>query len=117
MPLPYEKATSGKNATGDMQRILQGFGASSFGVMEDFAEGSVTVQFVWRERRVTIKASAKGYAAAWLREHPHSHRVRRTKIEHERHALKIGQIMLPSGETVLDLVERQDVLRISGPSA
>jgi hypothetical protein len=37
MTLPYETATSGKNAIAEMQRILRAFGATSFGVMEDFA--------------------------------------------------------------------------------
>ena len=66
-PLPYENATSGKAAVNDMQKILQSFGAASFGHMEDFDKGEVIVQFRWRDRSVTIRASAKGYAAAWLR--------------------------------------------------
>ena len=147
MPLPYENATSGKSAVDEMQKLLRGFGASSFGVMEDFAAGVVTVQFAWRERRVTIQASAKGYAAAWLRHHPWTNRMKSTPIEHERKALQqaqvsvysilrdwikgqvtavevgmlsfegafLGQIMLASGETVLERVERGDMLAL--PSA
>lgn len=147
MTLPYENATSGKAAIDDMQKLLKGFGAASFGVMEDFAAGDVIVQFQWRERRVTIKANAKGYAAAWLRQHPHTQRTRSTIVEHERKALDqanisvysilrdwikgqvtaievgmlsfegafLGQIMLPSGETVLERIEQQtDLLRITG---
>lgn len=76
MTLPYENATSGRNATGDMQEILRAFGATSFGVMEDFNEGKVIAQFEWRGRRISIAASAKGYAAAWLRHHPWSNRMR-----------------------------------------
>jgi hypothetical protein len=97
MTLPYENATSGKAAIDEMQKILRGFGASSFGVMEDFDAGKVTVQFQWRERRVTIAASAKGYAAAWLRHHPFNpsrHRV--TKVEHERRALQQANISVYS---------------------
>src|SRR5271170_3571169 len=89
--LPYENATGGKAATDDMQKILRGFGAASFGCMEDFANGTLTVQFQWRNRSVTITASAKGYAAAWLRIHPFTYRTRGTKIDYERKALKIGQ--------------------------
>lgn len=91
MPLPHENATSGKAATDDMQKILRTFGASSFGVMEDFEQGEVVVQFTWRERRVTIKASAKGYAAAWLKAHPYTTRTRGTRHDYEKKALKIGQ--------------------------
>lgn len=90
-PLPYENATSGKAAINDMQKILQTFGASSFGCMEDFDKGEVLVQFRWRERSVTIKASGKGYAAAWLRRHPYTYRTRGNKVDYERRALQIGQ--------------------------
>ncbi|HEV2674094.1 MAG TPA: hypothetical protein VGV37_06090 [Aliidongia sp.] len=79
-----------------MQKILRGFGAGSFGLMEDFHQGDLTVQFEWHQRRVTIKANAKGYAAAWLREHPWSHRSRSSRIEHERKALSVGNIAVYS---------------------
>jgi hypothetical protein len=147
MALPYESATSGKAAIEDIRKIVQGFGATSFGVMDDFAAGTVTVQFQWRERRVTITASGKGYAAAWLRDHPHTARTRSSKVDHERKALKIGQvavysilrdwikgqvtavevgmlsfegaflgqILLPSGNTVLQEIEERRLLAL--PSA
>lgn len=142
MTLPYENATSGKAAVDEMQKLLKGFGASSFGVMEDFAAGVVTVQFVWRGQPVTIQASAKGYAAAWLREHPWSSRRSATLAQHQQKALQqanvsvysilrdwikgqvtaveigmlsfhgafLGQIMLPSGDTVLQRVEASGFL-------
>lgn len=149
MSLPYENATSGKAAVDDMQKILRGFGASSFGVMEDFDRGEVIVQFQWREQRVTIKASSKGYAAAWLRHHPYGPRMRGSKIDYERRALGIGQlavysimrdwikgqvtavevgmlsftgaflgqILLASGETVLERIEATDLLQLPARSS
>lgn len=39
MPLPYENASSGKAAAAEVQKLLRGFGASSFGTMEDFEKG------------------------------------------------------------------------------
>ena len=90
MSLPYENATSGKSATDELQKILRGFGATSFGLMEDFDKGYLIVQFEWRGRRVSVKASTKGYATAWLREHPWGPRHKRTKIEYERHAIEVG---------------------------
>lgn len=148
MPLPYENATSGKNAINEMQALLRGFGVTIFGMMEDFAAGTVIVQFEYRERRVTITASVKGYAAAWLRQHPWSNRMRTDRTTHERKALKqaqisvysilrdwikgqvtavevgmlsfegafLGQIMLPTGETVLQRVEATKLLALGGPS-
>ena len=147
--LPYENATSGKGAIDEMQRLLRGFGAGSFGTMDDFAKGEVIVQFEWRGRRVTIKASFKGYAAAWLRVHPYTARTRGTRIDYERRALKLGeiavwsilrdwikgqvtaievgilsfegaflgQILLPSGDTVLDKVLSSEMLQLPPPDA
>lgn len=96
MTLPYENATSGKAAVSEMQKILRGFGASSFGVMEDFDAGEVIVQFLWRDRRVTIKASWKGYAAAWLRHHKSTPRSRLSDNERQQKALKQGEIAVYS---------------------
>lgn len=142
MPLPYATATSGKTAMNEVQRILQSFGATSFGYMENFEDGTLTVQFMWRERRVTINANAKGYAAALLREKPYTTRMRGTRADYETKALKqgqiavysilrdwikgqitavevgmlsfegvfLGQIMLPNGGTILELVERENLL-------
>jgi hypothetical protein len=64
--------------------------------MENFDKGEVLVQFEYRGRQVSVKASYKGYAAAWLREHPHSSRSRSSQVEHERKALAIGQIAVYS---------------------
>lgn len=96
MTLPYENATSGKAALDDVQKLLRGFGASSFGVMEDFAKGEVIIQFTWRQRHISIKASAKGYAAAWLRQHPWSSRMKVTGVQHERRALKQANVSVYS---------------------
>ena len=96
MALPSENATSGKAAIDDMQKILRAFGATSFGCMENFENGEIIVQVTWRERAVTMKASARGYAAAWLRQNPHGHRMRATKADHERKALKIGNVAVYS---------------------
>ncbi len=147
MVLPYENATSGKTALTDIQKILREFGAKSFGSMEEFESGDLLIQFEWRDRKVSLKASAKGYAAAYLRHHPYSTRMRSTKIEHERKALAqgmiavysilrdwikgqitavetgilsfegafLGQIMLPSGRTVLEEAENS-ILKIEGPT-
>ncbi|WP_457661673.1 hypothetical protein [Sinorhizobium medicae] len=110
--------------------------------MEDFAEGKVIIQFEYRGRMVQVSASAKGYAAAWLKENPYSSRMRMTKVEHERRALEkgqiavwsilrdwikgqltavetgilsfdaafLGQILLPTGETVHDRIASQGLL-------
>lgn len=88
MKLPYHRATTGRMAQGEMQSMLRRVGASSFGVMEEYDAGELIVQFEWRSRRVTLKASVKGYAAAWLREHPYTKAMRCTRAEHEARAMR-----------------------------
>lgn len=96
MSLPYENSSSGKNAINEMQKILRSFGATSFGVMEDFENGVVIVQFCYQSRQIQVKASFKGYAAAWLKEHPYSSRSRGYESDHKAKALKIGEIAVYS---------------------
>lgn len=143
MTLPYENSTTGDKAIGEMQKILRSFGCKKFGYMLDDAEGSLLVQFEYRGRQVSVKASMKGYAAAWLKEHPYSSRMRKTKAHHEAEALDVasvavfsilrdwikgqivaietgvlsfegaflGQIMLPSGKTVLEHASEAKLLQ------
>lgn len=96
MPLPYENATSGKAAVDDIRKILHGFGATSFGVMENYEDDSVLVQFVQHGRKVSIQASARGYAAAWMRAHPFKNKGRATETGHKARALAQGRIAVYS---------------------
>lgn len=142
MALPYENATAGDKAIGEMQKILRAFGCSRFGYMLDDADGSLLVQFECRGRQVSVKASMNGYAAAWLTEHPHTPRMKKTKPQHEAEAMEVarvavfsilrdwikgqivaietgvlsfegaflGQILLPSGKTILEHATEQKLL-------
>lgn len=96
MSLPYENATSGDKALADIQRILRAFGCSQFGFGEDFAAGTIHVQFEHRGRRVMIEASARGYAAAWLKAHPYGPRSKGSRADYEAKALKLGGIAVYS---------------------
>lgn len=96
MSLPYENATSGNNAINEIQKMLRAFGCTKFGTGEDFETGELFVQFEHRGRMVMLKASARGYAAAWLKAHPYSSRVRGSRAEHEEKALKIGSVAVYS---------------------
>lgn len=142
MTLPYETATSGGAALEEIRKVLTKFGCGRYGTMTDADAGELIVQFSFRGRDVTAKASYRGYAAAWLKEHPYGPRTRGTLQQHEQKALKqaeisvcsvlrdwikgqvvaietgvltfegafLGQILLPSGATVLEEVERREVL-------
>lgn len=96
MALPYENATSGNRAIEDIQKMLRAFGCQRFATGEDYETGELFVQFEHRGRMVQLKASAKGYAAAWLKAHPHTSRMRSTRAEHEAKAIKIGGVAVYS---------------------
>lgn len=96
MSLPYSKATSGNNALSDIQKILTKFGCARFGTMADAELGELIVQFTYRGRDVTAKASYRGYAAAWLKETPYTHRMRKSKADHESQALEQAQVAVCS---------------------
>lgn len=142
MGLPYENATSGGAALEDIRKLLTKFGCARFGTMTDAEHGELIVQFTYRSRDITAKASYKGYAAAWLKEHPYGPRTRGPRLAHEAKALRqaeisvcsilrdwikgqvvaietgiltfegafLGQILLPTGKTVLDAVMLSDML-------
>ncbi|PZT35101.1 hypothetical protein A7X93_00395 [Stenotrophomonas maltophilia] len=96
MSLPYENATSGDKAIGEIQKMLRTFGCQRFATGEDYESGELFIQFEHRGRQVQLKASARGYAAAWLRAHPYGRRVRASRADHEAKALKIGGIAVYS---------------------
>lgn len=96
MSLPYENATSGGAALEEIRKLLTKFGCERFGTMTDNQSGELLVQFTHRDRNVTARASYRGYAAAWLREHPYTSRTRGTKVNHEKKALKQAEISVCS---------------------
>lgn len=144
MPLPYDRATAGGDAIEATRKLLMNFGCTRFGHMTDMGEGVLILQFSYRGRDVEAKASFKGYAAAWLKEHPHKSAHRCTTTEYQKRAMKqaeisvcsilrdwikgqvvaietgilsfegafLGQLLLGSGQTVLEHVQAQKMLAI-----
>lgn len=96
MPLPYESATAGTSALAEINKVLTKFGCQQFGTMTDIENGELIVQFKHRGRNVTARASYRGYAAAYMKEHPWTHRMRGTRIDHEKRALKQAEISVCS---------------------
>lgn len=88
MSLPYETTTAGDRALMDLQKALSAFGCQAFGTMTDEEHQKIVVAFRWRNRNVQLEASWKGYAVAWLKEHPYTCRTKGSKQEHEAKALK-----------------------------
>jgi hypothetical protein len=140
MSLPYASATSGQNAIKDIEKILKGFGCSRFGNMMDYERGELLVQFEYRGRQVTVKASIHGYTAAWLKEYPCGRKTSRTAHEQKARAVAsvavysivrdwikgqitavetgmltfdgafLGHLLLPTGKTVFEAVTEQKLL-------
>jgi len=96
MTLPYENATSGSNALAEAEKILRRFGCTNFGTMTDWERGVVICQFAWKDRRVHIEASWRGYAELWLKTRPWNRRMRHSKLEHEQQAKRRGEAAVPS---------------------
>lgn len=93
--LPYESATSGSRALDDLQRMLERFGCTQFGHMVDAERGETVVNFRWRERNVSLRASWQGYASAYLAVHKpkgNAAQVQRRKDA----ALELGRVAVCS---------------------
>lgn len=96
MSLPYASATSGNAARGEIIKILQRFGCTSVGFMDEFDTHSVILAFEWRKRPVQMRASAQGWASAYLQENPWTSRRRQSKSDYEDAALRQGMIAINS---------------------
>lgn len=94
--LPYANASSGSAAIAEIEKILRRFGCANFGTMTDWERGVLMLQFTYRERRVSLEASWRGYAELWLKENPYGHLRRKTKHEYEMEARKRGEMAVPS---------------------
>lgn len=94
--VPYANAKSGMAARDEITKMLRRFGCESVGFMDDFDDQSVLLAFKHRGRPVQLKASAKGWAAMFLREHPWTNKRRAKKHAYEMQALQQGLIAVNS---------------------
>jgi len=94
--VPYEGATTGGKARDEIVKLLRRFGCESVGFMDDFENHEVLLAFVHRGRQIQLKASARGWAAMYLKEHPYSSYVKKSQTAHERAALNQGSIAINS---------------------
>lgn len=96
MGLPYANASSGAKARDEIVRILQRFGCESVGFMDEFNDRSVLLAFTWRGRSIQLRASAQGWANAWLTENPWSNKRHLKQHAYEQKALDQGMIAVNS---------------------
>jgi hypothetical protein len=94
--IPFATATAGTRAREEIIKILRHFGAEEIGFSDNFQEHEVLLYFRHRGRQVHMRASAKGWAALWLRANPYSYRCRRTEAEYKQDALHQGHLAISS---------------------
>ena len=94
--IPYSGATSGDKARVEIVKLLRQMGCNKAGFFDEFETGTVLLAFEHMGRPVQLRASAKGWAAWYLKEKPHSSRYRSTVKQYETRALEQGMIAVNS---------------------
>ncbi|QDZ10561.1 hypothetical protein [Devosia ginsengisoli] len=94
--VPYASATSGVAARTEITNILRRFGCSNVGFMDDYQNHEVLLAFEHRGNRVQLRASAKGWAAMFLKAEPWTPQRRSTRQQYEQAALDKGLIAVNS---------------------
>lgn len=94
--VPYENATSGDNARAEITKILRNFGCSKIGLMDNFATHEILLAFEHRGRSVQLRASAKGWAAMYMKARPFNNYRKTSRTAYEQAALAQGQIAVNS---------------------
>jgi hypothetical protein len=86
--VPYASATSGASAREEVAKTLRRFGCEAVGFMDDFDKQQVLLAFTHRGRQIQLRASAKGWAQMYLKANPHTYRMRTSRHDYERAALR-----------------------------
>jgi hypothetical protein len=84
--VPYANARSGIAAREEISTILRKFGCEQVGFMDEYEEHAVLLHFRHRGRDVQLRASAKGWAALYLK----------ARHDYEQAALRQGGIAVNS---------------------
>ena len=96
MSIPYASASSGMKARDEIRNILQRFGCESVGFMDEFDVHSVLLAFVYRGRKVQLRASAQGWANTLLKHEREQGPPKRQRRRTEDEALAQGMIAVNS---------------------
>ena len=96
MAIPYAEATSGMKARNEAIKLLKRFGASEVGFLENYEKGTLGLHFKYRGRIIQLEASAKGWAALYLKENPWNTYRHSTREEYERKWIDQGFIAVNS---------------------
>jgi len=96
MGTPYAEATTGDNARGEITRLLRRFGCEQIGFMDNYEQHEIVLAFRHRGRNMHLRASAKGWAALYMKENPWNARRKSSQQMWQQRALAQGQIAVNS---------------------
>ena len=96
MTTPYAGAIAGTRAREETTKILRRLGCDEVGFMDFHDSSEVMLAFTYRKQQYQFRVSAKGWAARYLRDNPHTYRMRKSRTEHEQQALEQGRIPINS---------------------
>lgn len=96
MAIPYKTARSGTKAREEITKILRHFGCEQVGFMDEFETKSLLLVFTWNGKSVQLRASASGWANAYLKESPWTSRMRTSRKDYENKAIEQGIIAVNS---------------------
>ena len=96
MTVPYAGATTGAKARDEIVRMLRGFGCEGVGFYDEFSTHSLVLEFTWRGRNVSLRASAQGWANAYLAENPWNSQRRGSRADYEARWLRQGMVAVNS---------------------
>jgi hypothetical protein len=83
-------------ARDEVTKVLRRFGCESIGFMDDYEKHEVMLAFKHRGRAIQLRASAKGWAAMYLKDNPYNGRRRQNRHDYEQAALAQGLIAVNS---------------------
>ena len=89
MSIPYASATSDMKAREEIKKLLRRFGCEEIGFSDSFEKHECLLYFKYRGREVHLRASAKGWAQLFLKEHPWTYKHRRQRVEYEQAELEM----------------------------
>ena len=96
MSAPYASANAGNHAREEITQTLRRFGCEEIGFLDQYERHEVLLHFTHRGRQVQLRASAKGWAALYLKQKPWTHWCRTPRVEYEQAALRQGHVAISS---------------------
>lgn len=112
MSLPYSNSSAGQAREKEIRQVLRSVGASAIGFMVDDDADLIIAQFRLQGREITVPVKPGAYAEAWLRENPHSTRMRSTLSQHKRKARE--QAERASWAILADWIKAQAAMMAAG---